>query len=78
MKNEPAYPVTPLFENGTNMTHSGLTKLEYFAAKAMQGFCCLPADDWERYNLTPANTASMSVDNAKALIAELEKEQGEE
>ena len=78
MKNEPAYPVTPLFENGTNMTHSGLTKLEYFAAKALNGFISMNKPSEDRGKEAPEILAKAAVLCAKALIAELEKAVGDE
>ena len=57
-KDEPAYPI--LYGN------PGLTKLELFAAMAMQGLIT-------NTNLTPANMSIIACDWAEALINELEK-----
>lgn len=60
-KNEPAYPI--LHGN------PGLTKLELFAAMAMQGF----AADTENDLYSPSALARAACDYAEALINELEK-----
>ena len=67
--NDPAYPL----EVVTGQTNGGLTKRELFAAMAMQG---LLADPYSTQEFSCM--ASMSVQVADALIAELSKEvQGE-
>ena len=75
MKDEPAFPTTEYISEIPSWSHleGGLTKREYFAAKAMQGFCSLSGDDVEKYNLRPENVAAMAVSHADALIKELEK-----
>lgn len=50
------------------------TKREYFAGLSMQGFCSLPGEDVEVYNLTPGSVAKMSVAQADAIIKELNKD----
>jgi hypothetical protein len=52
-------------------TTGGLTKLEHFAGLAMQGYA---AADTE-LDHTAGLIAQWSVENAKALLAELEKQQ---
>lgn len=47
---------------------SGLTKREYFAAMAMQGFCSIP-----NTGLTAEGFAKKAIQIADALLAELEK-----
>jgi hypothetical protein len=67
--NDSAYPL----EIATGQYNSGLTKREFFAAMALQG---LLADPYSTQEF--ADMASMSVQVADALIAELSKEvQGE-
>lgn len=60
-KNSPAFPQS---------YSTGLTKREYFAAKAMQGFCA-HADIAER---TAQQTSAWAVEQADALIAALNGE----
>ena len=77
--NEPAYPVeVAAGDNGwrehqtgpsTFMT-AGLTKRELFAAMAMQGHCA----NQEMSGLIARSIATMSVEQADALLAELAKE----
>jgi len=50
-----------------NKAMNGLTKLEYFAALAMQGFCASPDFCQE----SPERTAAAAVAQADALLAEL-------
>lgn len=77
---DPAFPVeVSMGENGwkerqtgpNSVMTSGLTKLELFAAMAMQGFCANP-NTWE---ITHYAVAEHSVAAAKALIEVLEKEE---
>jgi hypothetical protein len=63
--NDSAYPL----EIATGQYNSGLTKREFFAAMALQG---LLADPYSTQEF--ADMASMSVQVADALIAELSKE----
>lgn len=66
--NAPAYPALYGQTNGAD----GLTKRELFAAMAMQAFCH-PGHN----NLSVNISAQAAVEVADALIAELNKEQGE-
>jgi hypothetical protein len=70
-KNQPAFPVLELKQLGDKMlldcATMGLTKREYFAAKAMQG---LMATD---YVGTYEMFAERAVNMSDALIAELSK-----
>jgi len=59
--NSPAFPLEPQWK------YSALTKLEYFAAIAMQGYCANPNMTKHSYE----QTASAAVNQAKALIKEL-------
>lgn len=77
---DPAFPVeVSMGENGwkerqtgpNSVMTSGLTKLELFAAMAMQGFCANP----EFSNSGSAVINELSIERSKALIAALEKEQ---
>jgi hypothetical protein len=66
MKDNGSTPIVPMA--GTGITYigtKGLTKLEHFAGLAMQGYIAA-GDDFE---------AAWSVASAKALLAELEKQQ---
>ena len=49
---------------------SGLTKREYFAAMAMQGFCANP----QRHGIGNVARAACAVEEADALIASLNNE----
>lgn len=77
MKNseQPAFAYNEQYEyhlngNGVSSIHraGGLTKLEYFAALAMQGSLA------NGYHTVGNDVAKESVNYAKALLAELEKE----
>lgn len=76
---DPAFPVeVSMGENGwkerqtgpNSVMTSGLTKLELFAAMAMQGFCANP----DFTNAGSGTISELSVERSKALIAALEKE----
>jgi len=54
-----------------NLKKQGLTKLEYFASQAMQGFCTNPRHDCMEY--PHEEMAQMAVKQAKALINALNK-----
>lgn len=67
----PAFPVqeSPRAE-GPHFPENGVTKREYFAAKAMAGLCAnVPA----REGATHEDMAKIAVAAADALLAELEK-----
>jgi hypothetical protein len=68
--NDPAFPLAD-----EDMRTFGLTKLEYFAGLALQGYL---ARDWDAgggsLHTIHAERAKASVQQAKALIAELAKE----
>lgn len=74
--NEPAYPAIetrPAYDDDRNLyaaTYSvgGLTKREYFAAMAMQGLCYQSPVSWSSRNI-----AAVAVQNADAILAELER-----
>lgn len=54
-----------------DLTNHGLSKLEYFAAKALQGLCANP-------NMAGlAETARSAVEMASAALAELERRNGQ-
>ena len=53
-------------------TYDGLTKREYFAAKAMQGILTNPSEEYRPWGVR--DIAGYSVQIADALIAELSKE----
>lgn len=70
--NSPAFPVhpetTPNFEEHE---YGGLTKREYFAAMAMQGFCANPGaySDWGTLQII-----EQAVKHADALLLYLQKQ----
>lgn len=71
--NEPAMPIEfNGFGQHAPEAHSGLTKREMFAMHAMQG---LLSADYQNGSekLNSEDVASMSIDYADALLAELEK-----
>ena len=70
MKTNPNDTAFPIINPVNNEGHPGLSKREYFAALAMQGFC---SDKETKTELI----ASLSVQVADALIVELTKERGE-
>ena len=67
MNNPPAFPtsnwqkIAPM-ANGYN---EGMTLRDYFAAKAMQGYCSDP--DW-RQDMTPTDTAFAAYTQADAMM----------
>jgi hypothetical protein len=72
MKDNGSTPIVPMA--GTGITYigtKGLTKLEHFAGLAMQGHL---AGDLECI-ATAKQVATASVEYARALLAELEKQQ---
>ena len=66
---QPTDPAFPVSSGGA--LFDGLTKLELFAAMAIQGFCANPS----AFECTHGAVAEFSVDAAKALIEALEKEE---
>lgn len=72
MKNEPAFPCPPRAPYSP-----GLTKLEYFSALAMQGLLSSTQSDISFFHECDINNtiAVLAKNHAKALIAELEKQQ---
>jgi hypothetical protein len=69
-KNMPAYPVTE------NIGLNGLTKREYFAAKALQGLLANPdynCPSRPKDIVTTMNTAKAAIHYADALLNELSK-----
>lgn len=77
--NEPAFPkITTSYGTGTAYTDRvGLTKREYFAAMAMQGFITNSQilDECGYRDLDPQEAcAQIAIKQADALIAELEKQ----
>lgn len=66
---KPTDPAFPVSSGGAPF--DGLTKLELFAAMAMQGFCA----NLGAFECTHGAVAEFSVDAAKALIEALAKEQ---
>ena len=74
MTTEPTDKAFPCFSSygQVNVAAGGLTKREYFAALAMQGLMAADADKVNRWS--PRMIAQVAVDNAEALIAELNME----
>jgi hypothetical protein len=77
---EPVFPYTEASQDnstGTTVFHQvipGLTKREYFAAQALQGFIALRIRaDFDIGKMSYENTAEWAVKQADALLAELEK-----
>ena len=67
-------PVNPIqYQDGWNQSKIGLTKREYFAALAMQGYCACVYDT----ALSEKAIARESVRQADALLAELERNKSE-
>lgn len=64
--NDCAYPA-----DSKTQTDGGLTKREYFAALAMQGYLSLLADSTIEHPMEPQHLAQKAVQYADALIAEL-------
>lgn len=69
-KDEAAFPLALTDREGWPNVSHGLTKREYFAAMAMQGFCACQGS-WEEQ--TPQQSAVTAVECADALIKELNK-----
>ena len=71
---DPTVNAFPIFQadGRYNLLEIGLTKREYFAALAMQGLMAADADKVNRWS--PRMLAQVAVDNADALIDELNKE----
>lgn len=65
---EMAFPLVESTSDGNNVA-TGLTKLEYFSAMAMQGILARHSDPGAGY------VAKVAVEMAKALIDELNKQQ---
>lgn len=63
-------PAVPCVETSGphRQQHTGLTKLEFFAAIAMQGILAGRVTEW-----TPSQTASAALECAEALLEELAK-----
>jgi hypothetical protein len=61
MNNQPAFPSAD-FEHHE---FTGMTLRDYFAAKAMQGYCSDP--DW-RQDMTPTDTAFAAYTQADAMM----------
>jgi len=68
-----AFPSAGIFDSktGPHGASSGLTKLEYFAAAALQGICAADTEDQGK----PKMMVEHAVNMARLLIAELERPQ---
>jgi len=62
MKNPPAFPAPA---GVSHITEQGMTLRDYFAAKAMQGFCS--DSDW-RQDMMPGETAKAAYHQADAML----------
>lgn len=69
--NDPAHPTPEMFDEVQVGVIYGLTKLEEFSARAMQGIL---ANDRSANSMTFADIAGASVKQAKELIYQLNKE----
>jgi hypothetical protein len=69
MNNEECGTVISHLLEGEHQQVIGLTKREYFAAKAMQGFCTAAIEE----DMTDATMAKFSVAAADALLKALEE-----
>ncbi len=67
MNNLPAFPSSNEVTLGNlrSSGHSGMSLRDYFAAKAMQGYCSDP--DW-RQDMTPTDTAFAAYTQADAML----------
>lgn len=74
---KPAFPTTheERTYSGTRLVYrDGLTKREYFAAKAMQGILAnLKREPGDKLGGSPVNVADWAIDYADALLAALEQ-----
>lgn len=68
-KDQAAFPLFAYVDKDDHSFAEGLTKREYFAAMAMQGFCAAQARPLDR----PQDLAELCVKHADALINELNK-----
>lgn len=79
MKDRPSFPIDDSYEREClerrerYLLTNGLTKLEYFAGLALHG--CISQYDLSKTHIK--DVVEVSIKTAKALITELEKEQGE-
>lgn len=73
---KPAFPSQPVIMRAgvgdTVMDQGGMTLLEHYAGVAMQGLVAAP--DPQAQSASPETIARWSVEVARALIAELEKQ----
>jgi hypothetical protein len=73
-KHDSSFPVFDSkgrFIDGDDYSSRGLTKREYFAAKALQGILSNPSLDPDEYN--PSAYANLALEAAEILIIELNK-----
>lgn len=81
MKPESAFPQIQTQQPNENKGESfevysegGMTLRDYFAAKAMQGFCSLTEDGSSEPMMGAADTAKAAYNYADAMLAEREKQ----
>jgi len=65
MNNPPAFPTNIHNFGDGKYASQGMTLRDYFAAKAMQGYCSDP--DW-RQDMTPTDTAFAAYTQADAMM----------
>ena len=65
MNNPPAFPSFDYITQEGRENPKGMTLRDYFAAKAMQGYCSDP--DW-RQDMTPTDTAFAAYTQADAML----------
>jgi hypothetical protein len=63
--NEPAFPV---FDSDDNWQYRGMALRDYFAAKAMAGFCADPSVEWKHGREIETTLAKLAYDVADAMI----------
>ncbi len=72
----PAFPYVKTDRNQNQTVATGMTKLDYFAAKAMQGFLSNPEVEKSqegRYKLWISKVAKYSYDLAEEMLEEKER-----
>jgi len=67
----PAFPTFPNWQSGDYAVRGGLTKREWFAGMALMGYCAT------KLQISSENVAKWCFDDADAMIAESNREQGE-
>ncbi len=66
--NEPAFPFVETHEILGTRVSCGMTLRDYFAAKAMAGFCADPSVEWKHGREIETTLAKLAYDVADAMI----------